>query len=168
MAEDEQDIKEQDAQEEESKGKPAWLVWLIRSGIIILLLVAAFSLSKFVLYPIYKNSKTHAIQMETMAKMGDVYYLKDLTVNPMATNGRRFVVAEYALESRNPEVIRELKNREPQIRDEFIGYLRQRTATQILDIDFQETSKEDLTDIVNKLLYTGSVDSLYYTKLILQ
>ncbi len=166
MAEYDEDV---DVSEEESEEKPAWMVWGIRVGVFILILVAAFAVSRYVLYPMYKQAKeNNLISMTTFAQMGDVFHLKDLTVNPLATNGRRFVVAEYALESHDPNVIQELQSREPQIRDEFIRYLRQHTASQILDLEFQETSKKELTQMVNKLLRTGNIDSMYYTKLILQ
>ncbi|RMF06763.1 MAG: hypothetical protein D6762_08820 [Candidatus Neomarinimicrobiota bacterium] len=166
MAEYDADIEDQ---EEEAEGKPAWMIWAIRSGVFIGLVVAAFAVSRFVLYPMYKQAKLKNMNsVAQLARMGDVFHLKDLTVNPLATNGRRFVVAEYALEAHNPEVIKELQNREPQIRDEFIRYLRQHTATQILDLNFQEESKKELTQMVNDLLYSGDIDSMYYTKLILQ
>lgn len=166
MAEYEADVE---AEESESGKKPVWLVWSIRAGVLILMLAAAFALSRYILYPMYLNSREKNLKaIASLSQMGAVFHLKDITVNPLATNGRRFVIAEYALESRDPNVLLELQNREPQIRDEFIRYLRQHTATQILDIDFQETSKRELTAMLNDLLYSGSIDSMYYTKLILQ
>ncbi|NOZ74612.1 MAG: hypothetical protein GXO90_04450 [FCB group bacterium] len=166
MAEYDADLE---ADEEETGEKPVWLVWIIRVGVLIIMLVAAFVLSRYVLYPMYQNSRSENLKtLASLSQMGEIFQLKDITVNPLATNGRRFVVAEYALESRDPNVLLELKNREPQIRDEFIQYLRQHTATQILDLDFQETSKQELTAMLNDLLYSGNIDSMYYTKLILQ
>ena len=58
--------------------------------------------------------------------------------------------------------------REPQLRDVYIKYLRRHTANQLLDLTFQEKSKSELIEITNNQLNCGQVDSLYYTKLIIQ
>jgi flagellar FliL protein len=100
--------------------------------------------------------------------MGIIYEIRDVTVNTYASQGRRFVVVEMALETHESAVIDELKNREPQIRDLLIKYLRSYTAEQILDLNFQEYSREKLMDLINQRLSSGKVDSLYYTMLVVQ
>ncbi len=100
--------------------------------------------------------------------MGPVFVIKDITVNTLGTTGRRFLMAEYALESKNPEIISEIEAREPQFRDMIIKYLRQFNEDEILDLNFQETSRQDLTNLVNDRLTKGKIDSLYYVTLVIQ
>ncbi len=158
---------------EEKKTPPA--LKLIMSIVIGLILAAgAFFLTRFVVMPAYvkyklKKEAEKVIEEEKAAnEMGIVYVLHDFTVNLANTNGRRFLVAEYAIEAKDDAVIDEVQKREPQIRDEFIKYLREQSDRDGLDIDFQERSKKDLIEIINSRLTQGTIDSLYYLRLILQ
>jgi flagellar basal body-associated protein FliL len=77
-------------------------------------------------------------------------------------------VAELAIESSKESIIKEIENREPQIRDVLIAYFRSHTAQEISDISFQEKSRSEIIQIVNDRLNSGVIDSVYYVKLILQ
>ncbi|MBN4081305.1 flagellar basal body-associated FliL family protein [Caldithrix abyssi] len=166
--------RNEDSKEKTRKGFPKWMKW----GLIVLSVnivsAGAFVLTKFVIMPKYQTYKV-AKQLEEseaeknkMPEMGFVYYFTDFTVNPLGSNGRRFVVVEYAVESKDKKVIDEIKKREPQLRDEFITYLKQHTVDHILSMSFQEKSKSELIQTINNHLNTGVIDSLYYTKLIIQ
>jgi len=50
----------------------------------------------------------------------------------------------------------------------IIKYLRQFNEDEILDLNFQETSRQDLTNLVNDRLTKGKIDSLYYVTLVIQ
>lgn len=155
---------------------------VVAISLVVLLITGAFILTRYVLLPTYQNYKIRkelnkqiAPKNETPSKpkkkkteMGIVYEIKDVTVNTFGSDGRRFAVLEIALETHEPNVINELKSRDPQIRDLLIKYLRTRTAEQMLDIDFQESSRRELTEQINQRLSTGKVDSLYFTMLVVQ
>jgi len=174
MPNEKRDIEKQDNQESENnetaKKMPAWLTWTLVSLLVIISSVGAFSLTKFILLPKYRayRATKHIEGMTDDKSMGYVHVISDLTVNTLESNGRRFVVAEYAIESNNKKIMKEVRTREPQLRDEFIKYLRNYTANQILSLSFQEKSKIELMKIVNAKLKSGKIDSLYYTKLIVQ
>lgn len=156
------------------KNFPQWLKWTLIVVGIIFSSLSAFSVTKYFLLPKYQKYKAEKQISEmltarhTKRAMGMVYVIDDLTVNPLGSKGRRFVVVEYAIESNNKDVIEELKVREPQLRNEFIKYFRNRTSEQILEPSFQEMSKIELMAIINDRLSSGEIDSLYYIKLILQ
>ena len=156
--------------EETSKKLPVWLTWTLVVLVVIISLAGAFSLTKFILLPKYRAYRItkHIAGAGDNKTMGYVHVIGDLTVNTLRSNGRRFVVAEYAIESKNKKIMKEVKTREPQLRDEIIKYLRNYTADQILSRSFQEDSKIELMDIVNSKLRNGKIDSLYYIKLIVQ
>ena len=100
--------------------------------------------------------------------MGEIIKVADITVNTNKSDGLRFVLVELAIEVHDKKVSQEIKDREPQIRDMFINYFRSKTALEIARLDFQEKSKQELMQKLNNLLTEGKVDSIYYTKLILQ
>ncbi|MBT7615905.1 MAG: flagellar basal body-associated FliL family protein [Calditrichaeota bacterium] len=161
-------------EEKETKGSSIWLKWgLIIIGILIIS-SGAFFLVKKTFMPMYKDyvAEKQVADAEKIRnqkpEMGMVHVIKDLTVNTLGSNGRRFVIVEYVIESEDENVILELKRREPQLRDVYIKYLRRHSAEQLLDLTFQENSKSELIEITNNQLSTGKVDSLYYTKLIIQ
>lgn len=159
---------------------------LLRIGIaivlVVLLILGAFVLTRFVLLPTYQAYRVKKELAKDLApakkespkpakkklEMGVIYEIKDITVNTYGSEGRRYAVLEIALETHEPKVIEELKGRDPQVRDLLISYLRTRTAEQILDIDFQEVSRKELTELINQRLTSGKVDSLYYTMLVVQ
>ena len=100
--------------------------------------------------------------------IGEIIKVADITVNTNKSDGLRFVLVELAIEVHDKKVSQEIKDREPQIRDMFINYFRSKTALEIARLDFQEKSKQELMQKLDNLLTEGKVDSIYYTKLILQ
>ena len=174
MAEETTPDVEQEEQEEQTGGLSPAVKIIILVIVLIILSVGAFFVSKILLLPKYEAYKA-AKQLEEQEKaknevpaMGLIHIIDGITVNTLGSAGRRFVIAEVALELADQMIIDEIVAREPQIRDEFIRYLRRQTAQHVLDLGFQERSRRDLTEALNKHLNTGKVDSLYYIKLLLQ
>ncbi len=160
--------------ERRTKWLPGWtkLALLAVAGAVIS--YSAYYLAKNVIFPKYQAHRIERQISEAGKKrkrnreMGMVYQVKDLTVNTRGSNGRRFAVVEYVIEAHEKKVIDEVRRREPQLRDIYIEYLRRHTAEEILDLTFQDKSKSDLIALTNAQLHSGAVDSLYYTKLIVQ
>lgn len=99
--------------------------------------------------------------------IGNIHVIDNITVNTMGSNGRRFLVVEVAIETSDQALAEELKARDPQLRDALIKYFRNRTAQEVASGSFYEDSKRDLTKIIDDLLTEGKIDTLYYTRLIL-
>ncbi len=157
----------------EAAGSPIGL----KIGIFIILLIsfsiAAFFIVKIVLMPKIQHIRstkkaTHAANAKVNYNIGKIYVLDDITVNLLGSGGRRIMVAEFAIEASNVEIINELTARDPQLKDRFIGYLRSQSAEDVLAESFQSESKAELTKIVNSFLISGEIDRLYYRQLILQ
>jgi flagellar basal body-associated protein FliL len=148
---------------------------IIYSVFFIIILLGAFSLTKFILLPLSRKyeinkqiKEKELAEKNSIAEMGLIYVIDDLTVNTRASNGYRIVVAELAIESSKESIIKEIENREPQIRDVLIAYFRSHTAQEISDVSFQEKSRSEIIQIINDHLNSGVIDSVYYVKLILQ
>jgi len=101
-------------------------------------------------------------------EIGNIVVFEDITVNTNKSEGLRFVLVSLAIETMDKKVAQEIKDRSPQLNDFFINYFRSKTALEIAKLDFQEQSKRELKQKLNEMLSSGKVDSIYYTKLILQ
>ena len=169
-----QDLEQEEILEESSGGVSPVIKIIIIIIVLIILSVAAFFVSKSLLLPKYQAYKAakeiEAIEQakNKVATMGLIHIIDNITVNTLGSGGRRYVIAEVALEVKDQTVIDEIISREAQIRDEFIRYLRRQTAQHVLDLGFQERSRRELTRMLNSHLNTGKVDSMYYIKLLLQ
>jgi|GEM_PF-1977192 len=162
----------------EKEKKPGKGGLIVKILVILLILggagTGAYFLTKKVLLPANQQRQIKKAQEKKEESknekklMGPVYVIKDITVNTLGSTGRRFMMAEFALESKNSEVIKEVETREPQFRDMIIKYLRQFNEDEILDLNFQESSRIDLTNLVNERLVAGKIDSLYYVTLVIQ
>lgn len=169
-------IKDKPEEKAESTTNSSLSLTLKVVMIVLLILVmaaGAFGLTKYVLIPNYTKFKLGTKDDGSSVasrgnQMGQVYTIKSISVNPLFSNGTRFVVAGLAVEYSTKGLEDELKERDPQIRDALIRYYRRHTADQMLDVAFQETSRKELTKAINLLLTGGEIDSLYYLELILQ
>ena len=174
MAEEEVNDIDLDEYEDESAGMSPVVKILIIVIVLIILSVGAFFVTKIFLWPKYSAYKAAkeiaAVEAEKklVPAMGLIHIINNITVNTLGSGGRRYIIAEVALEVSDQVVVDEIISREPQIRDEFIRYLRRQTAQHVLDLGFQERSRRDLTKLLNARLNSGKVDSMYYVKLLLQ
>ncbi|HMA62877.1 MAG TPA: flagellar basal body-associated FliL family protein [bacterium] len=148
--------------------------WILLITSILIAMAGTVVLAKFVLWPQYKKFQQKREQAKKeeekkqVNKLGPIYTIGELTVNPYGSNGLRFVIAEVALEVKNEDMIEELEKREPQIKDLLIRYFRERSTNQILNPNFQDSSAVALRSEINKRLFKSQIDSLYYLKLVVQ
>jgi len=173
-----EEVKAEAKPAEAEELKPAGMSPVIKIILIVIIIsglsVGAYFISKSLLLPkyeAYQAAKTQVVAEEAKHKvpqMGLIKMIDNITVNTLGSGGRRYVIADVALEASSQEIIDEITAREPQIRDELIRYLRRQTAQHVLDLDFQERSRHDLTKMLNAHLSSGKIDSMYYVKLLLQ
>lgn len=159
---------------EETETSRTWMKPVIIAVALVSIVAASFFLAKGFILPAYQE---YQVKQEIEAQeesiisgneMGLIYVMDNFTVNTLGSNGRRYVIAEFAVEVSQSDLLTELETKEPVIRDEFIAYFRGQTIVDVLDNNFQQNSRNKLMSILNKNLYTGQIDSLYYLKLLLQ
>lgn len=165
--------------EDQKKGKQESklierIKWSLLVIFIIAVTVSTIVLAKNEFWPRYRafqaRRQTAKAQKkkEQKEEMGPIFEIKDLTVNPYGSNGLRFALLELALEADSDDLIQELEQREPQIKDLLIHYFRNKSIGEILDPGFQDSSTVILMQQINERLYEGQLDSLYYVKLVVQ
>lgn len=167
---DNQETKE-NIQDVSSNSKMKWAILIFS---LIIAITATIIISRYLLWPKFKKFREQREttkqekQVKEVKKLGPIHTIGDLTVNPYGSNGLRFVIAEVALEAGSEEMLEEIEQREPQLKDLLIRYFREKSTNQILAPHFQDSSAHHLKRQINERLYESQIDSLYYLKLVVQ
>ncbi|HDR05250.1 MAG TPA: flagellar basal body-associated FliL family protein [Candidatus Marinimicrobia bacterium] len=178
---DKMNTESEEIVEKSEGGQSRLLRTLLLVFLMLILAAGAFVVTKKFILPKYQRYK---IEKELLGEVSDlqkpekkkkddklavgqIHVIDNITVNTLGSNGRRFLVAEVAIETNDTVLLEEIKTRDPQFRDALINYFRNRTVLEVTAVSFYEDSKQDLTKIINGLLTGGEIDTLYYTRLIL-
>ncbi|HHJ53664.1 MAG TPA: flagellar basal body-associated FliL family protein [Caldithrix abyssi] len=163
--------EEKEQQEQPKKSKKGMMIAII----IAAQLIVAVLLVVFVIYPrMYPSApggeevKEEQKKEEQGKKLGPTYTISDLTVNPKGSMGRRFAVFEVVLEVNDPTVIDKLNQNKPVIVDQFLTYLRGKTVAELASLDQMKIIRNDLAEIVNRILDEDAVSNLYFTRFVLE
>ncbi len=157
-------------QEEQPKKKKGLMIAII----IVVQLIVAILLVVFVIYPRLYPSDPNAEEAdkekkeEVTEKLGPTFTISDLTVNPKGTMGRRFAVFEVVLEVDDPTVIESLNQNKPVIVDQFLTYLRGKTVAELASLEQMKLIRNDLMQIVNRIINQDAVTNLYFTRFVLE
>lgn len=183
--EEQEQFEPEDQDDESGSGIPA-AKWLTIVAVVLVVGLAAYILAQRVIVP--KLTGDHGVgdrlremkqnliaaeaeeELETVSKSGDVSAtaLKGITVNTAASRGRRFVTFDLSLESRVSDVEDRVKLREYQIRDALITYFGGRTVTELSSRQFMAIAKDTVATIINDILRADVVDTVYFTKFLVQ
>jgi flagellar basal body-associated protein FliL len=183
--EEQEPFGSEDQSSKSGKGIPA-AKWLTIVAVVLVVALAAFIIAQRVIVP--KLTGDHAVgeklrdikqnlieaeeeeEKEPVEKDGPVSAaeLKAITVNTAASRGRRFVTFDLSLESRVTDVEERVNLKEYQIRDALIGYFGGRTVTELSSRPFLSMAKDTVATIINDILRADVVDTVYFTKFLVQ
>ena len=94
--------------------------------------------------------------------------VRHIVVNPYGTNGRRFLAMDMSLGVSSRSVIRELDDKDAQLRDKINTFLSRKTVAELTNIVSKRKIKKDLMNMLNRMLERGEVNEIYFTKYVLQ
>ena len=143
-------------------------------GIILVILIISsiggYIIGKKVLIPyIYKTDdlSESIVEEETKSKSEDqsnipgiLLSLEAINLNPKDSAGEIFS-CELTLEAKDQKIIDELGNRNSQIKDIILTYLRNKTAQELNDVTKIDQYKLDIIDGINSVLTSGTIINLY-------
>lgn len=132
------------------------------SIIIIILLFALIGGAAFLIM----NQRGNAGQFALKPEIGPTASLGEFTVN-LADN-KSFVRATIVLELDNKKVIKELNERDAQIKHNVISTLRLTKPEQMAEEQGLDSLCFRVQQSVNNLLNTGVVVNVYFTQLVIQ
>ena len=107
-------------------------------------------------------------QAQKAAKDQHIYAVKDLIINPAATNGQRYLLATIAFDLSSNDAVKSLEKKEMALRDVLNSILTSKTMDQLIDVSKRENLREEISAKVGKIVDNGTIQSVYFSKYIIQ
>lgn len=150
-------------------------------GAFIVLVIAAFSLTKFVVKPFMQaqikasvTQKTKAVakrktqKAQTPNEVKEVFLVSDMIINPAETNGTRFLNTTIGLGVGDPLTKTALEERAPQVRDALISILTTKTIPELVHPDGKKILRKEIMEKVNKIIAPNRILEVYFVDFVLQ
>ena len=165
--------------ETESKGSSKLLLIII--GVVVLLLLIVIGVLAFMLMS--SNDKpeptkeekeiAEAVKTDEAAKAFQVekeyfFSLDPFIVNLNDSNAKHYLKAVMEIEVRRQEILQELQQRTPQVRDIILFILMNKTYDDIVTNEGKANLKHEISVRINQILKTGVLETLYITDFIVQ
>lgn len=175
--------EEKNVQEAAPKKKlPVMLIGIVLA--VVLVLGGAAGVYFLVLAPKMKAAGTeegdHGVKQEQTVKKGSgetggaagpagsMKLLDPFIVNLADAQGQRYLKAVIQLETDNPAAEREITVRLPQIRDEILMILSNKTFDDIATVAGKRMLKREMANAVNRYLTAGQVIQVYFMEFVVQ
>ncbi len=91
-----------------------------------------------------------------------------ITVNPISTDGTRYLLANIGVEAAEEVTLQEVKERDIVVRDTIIKLLSARTVENLSSMEGRSTLKDDVRGAINSTLRKGQIDRVYFTQYVIQ
>ncbi len=91
-----------------------------------------------------------------------------ITANLSGGRGRTFVAIDIMVETTSEESRDEMVDRDYQIRDALIFYFRGRTLGDIATREFQLSARDTVRSIINSIIESEPVDTVFFTTFLIQ
>ncbi|MEC9488812.1 MAG: flagellar basal body-associated FliL family protein [Halanaerobium sp.] len=104
---------------------------------------------------------------EASQELGPTYSLGQFIVNLQTDGGYRFLKAQLVAEISNEDLVGELDERNPQVRDILIKILRS-VKKEDLEDPGNDALKERMRAAVNQVLSSGEIKEIFFTEFVIQ
>jgi flagellar basal body-associated protein FliL len=173
-------------QADDGQNKPSFPIgkWVAIVFMLVMLGLGAYMLTERVIVPWLTGKGETGDKMRAMrdnvqearekkkktVKIGPViaHPIKGITANTAGSRGRRFVTFDLILETRVEDARDEMITKEYQIRDAMITYFGGRSVGELATRQFMTAAKDTIQVLINGLLETGEIDTVYFTKFLIQ
>lgn len=181
-----QDREATDVDQPDEQDKPSFPIgkWVAIVFMLVLLGLGAYVLTERVIVPKLTGQGEVGDKMRAMrdnvqearekkkktGKLGPVipHPISGITANTAGSRGRRFVTFDLIVETRVEDARDEMVTKEYQIRDALITYFGGRSVGELATRQFMTAAKDTIQVLINRLLETGEIDTVYFTKFLIQ
>ena len=105
---------------------------------------------------------------EEEVTIGPIYKMETLIVNLADQGGKRYLRITMELELSAPEVMEEINNRMPQLRDAILMVLPSKQYSDIGSTEGKIALRDELIAKINGILKKGTVTTIYFTEFVVQ
>ena len=188
IGEQETPIEGSDRQLEEAAGResrplPPFVKLIILLAGVLVLVAGAYFLTQRVILPqvrgisvvekmteVKQRLQKPKKKTEKKKKKGPVikHPITGITANIGDSRGRRFVAMDIIVETTSEESRDEMVDKEYQIRDALIFYFRGRTLSEIATREFLITARDTVRGIINSIIESEPVDTVFFTTFLIQ
>ena len=184
--------EDQEKQVESSGGKKSGFnikVLLIGIPLFVIQLVAVyfitanFLLSKMQQSATTEKAKTEEVSEEATGEHSEgegksdnkkvefgkfIYVVDDLIINPANTDGKRLLLSSLGFDVASQENHDELKAKDVLLKDAIISVMSSKNLTQLANMAYRDTLRMEITSKVQQLMPKVKVNTIYFSKYILQ
>ena len=102
-------------------------------------------------------------------EFGEFSEMPGIVVNPLGTDGRRYLMVKVGVEADDAETLTRLDEMSPAATDAVIGLMSAMRVEQLSDVSQRDSLKEDIRLRFNQILgEDGPVTRVYFTQYVLQ
>lgn len=160
----------------ETSSKPKSRMMMI--AIIGLCIVAGGGAGVFAVAPLMGGTHADPVAEEAGEKASGhgkhgssgphVHSVANLVLNPLNTNGTRFLLVSAAFEVRDAELIRQMEGRDSELRDLLNRTLGSRTVEELSDLAQREPLRAEIQEQMEEMFGVGSVRKVYLPQFVIQ
>jgi flagellar basal body-associated protein FliL len=179
--EEQPESEEEEEEVKESRPLPPFVKLLILLAAALVLAAGAFFVTKKVVLPRVTKSSVGEKMTEVKQKLqkpkkkkkekkGPVirHPIMGITANTAGSLGRRFITLDLMVETTSEESQQEMVEKEYQIRDALIFYFGGRSVQEISTRQFMVTARDTVRGIINSVLESEPVDTVFFTTFLIQ
>lgn len=97
-----------------------------------------------------------------------IYSIQDVTVNPAMTDGKRYIQVSVGFDLGSEEQKNSFKEKEELIKDVLNSTFSSKTLDQLTSPTFKDSLKVEISGRVKKVLSNVTINSVYFSKYIIQ
>jgi flagellar FliL protein len=97
-----------------------------------------------------------------------VYMVEDLIINPANTDGKRLLLSSLGFDVPTEQDQQELKSKDVLLKDAIIQVMSGKGMAQLGNISYRDTLRVEITNRLNQLMPKVKINTIYFSKYILQ
>jgi flagellar protein FliL len=162
MAKDKKEVVEEEVQPAEPK-KKSTLKWII-IAVVALVIIAAGAGAGFYFFTKTETKKPVVEKPSVIT----IWPMEAFIINIAETNGERYLKIVVQLEVSDPDVVKELDQLKPRLRDSILDLLTPKTYKELMDLTGKQRLREEIAGRINNILQRGKVTKVYFTDFVVQ
>jgi len=153
-------------------GLPIFIIQLIAVYFVtanILLPRIQINYSGNVAAPAVKDAKTAAADSASHRELGKyVYVVEDLIINPANTDGKRLLLSTLGFDVPTDQDQQELKAKDVVLKDAVISVMSSKELSQLGNMAYRDTLRTEISNRLKQVLPKVRINTIYFSKYILQ